>query len=177
MISAASTDLLRSSGLPVDLAWCSYEAATCWIAVSIDIERLARMRLSERQLADAVADVLFGSHTGWLVPKVILVADDIDITDINQLVWALATRYHPGTGEYVYPDAPGIPMVPYLTPDEARTGRGGKSVMSCLLPEQFGGTTRGRTASFRHSFPEDLRERVMANWAGYGFPPGAPATG
>ncbi|WP_371789890.1 UbiD family decarboxylase [Streptomyces sp. NBC_01471] len=171
MISAASLDLLRSSGLPVEMAWCSYEAATCWIAVSIDVQRLAQMGLSERELADAVARVLFGSHTGWLVPKVILVANDIDITDINQVVWALATRYHPGTGEYVYPDAPGIPMVPYLTPDEVRTGRGGKSVMCCLLPEQFEGTTRGTTASFRHSFPSDLQERVVGNWVGYGFPP------
>ncbi|MFB7588710.1 UbiD family decarboxylase [Streptomyces sp. NPDC056169] len=176
MISAVSLDLLRSHGLPVDLAWCSYEAATCWIVVSVDIERLALTHLSERQLADAVADVLFGSHTGWLVPKVLLVANDIDITDIDQVVWALATRYHPGTGEYVYPEAPGIPMVPYLTPEEVRTGRGGKSVTSLLLPEQFAGTTRGRTASFRHSFPDDLRERVVGNWAAFGFPASEPTT-
>ncbi|MFJ8932171.1 UbiD family decarboxylase [Streptomyces sp. NPDC102364] len=169
MISATSLDLLRSSGLPVSMAWCSYEAATCWIAVSVDIGRLAGMRMSERQLADAVAEVLFGSHTGWLVPKVILVADDIDVTDIDQLVWAMATRYHPGTGEYVYPEAPGIPMVPYLTPEEVRTGRGGKAVISCLLPAQLAGDTPGITASFRNSFPEDVRRRVVEKWSEYGF--------
>ncbi|WP_327658714.1 MULTISPECIES: UbiD family decarboxylase [unclassified Streptomyces] len=169
MISATSLDLLRSSGLPVSMAWCSYEAATCWIAASVDIGRLAGMRMSERQLADAVAEVLFGSHTGWLVPKVILVADDIDVTDIDQLVWAMATRYHPGTGEYVYPQAPGIPMVPYLTPEEVRTGRGGKAVISCLLPAQLAGETSGITASFRNSFPEDVRRRVVEKWEEYGF--------
>ncbi|MFI8997308.1 UbiD family decarboxylase [Streptomyces sp. NPDC053542] len=169
MISAVSLDLLRSSGLPVDLAWCSYEAATCWIVVSIDIRRLAESGLGERELADAVAGVLFTSHTGWLVPKVLLVANDIDITDINQVVWAMATRYHPGTGEYVYPEAPGIPMVPYLTPEEVRTGRGGKSVMSCLLPEHFKGAGKGVTASFRGSYPEEMRQRVVENWADYGF--------
>ncbi|WP_406112662.1 UbiD family decarboxylase [Streptomyces sp. NBC_01014] len=175
MISAASLDLLRSSGLPVDLAWCSYEAATCWIVVSVDIRRLAAMRMTERELADAVADVLFNSHTGWLVPKVLLVADDIDITDIDQVVWAMATRYHPGTGEYVYPQAPGIPMVPYLTPDEVHSGRGGKSVLSCLLPEQFDGVTKGVTASFRHSFPDEMQKRVVEGWTDYGFPaPGLP---
>ncbi|WP_030263720.1 UbiD family decarboxylase [Streptomyces violens] len=169
MISAVSLDLLRSSGLPVDLAWCSYEAATCWIVVSIDIRRLAESGLGERELADAVADVLFNSHTGWLVPKVLLVANDIDITDINQVVWAMATRYHPGTGEYVYPEAPGIPMVPYLTPEEVRTGRGGKSVLSCLLPEHFEGVSKGVTASFRYSYPEETRQRVVESWADYGF--------
>ncbi|MGP3776936.1 UbiD family decarboxylase [Streptomyces sp. SDT5-1] len=174
MISATSLDLLRSSGLPVSMAWCSYEAATCWIAVAVDIARLAELRWTERQLADAVADVLFGSHTGWLVPKVILVADDIDITDVDQLVWAMATRYHPGTGEYVYPRAPGIPMVPYLTPEEARAGRGGKSVVSCLLPSQLEGSAPGITASFRNSFPEDVRRRVEEKWTDYGFAPAAP---
>ncbi|WNE99690.1 UbiD family decarboxylase [Streptomyces luomodiensis] len=169
MIAATGLDRLRSSGLPVSMAWCSYEAATCWIVVSVDTRRLARTRLSERELSDAVAEVLFGSHTGWLVPKVILVADDIDITDIDQVVWAMATRYHPGTGEYLYPDAPGIPLVPYLTEEEVRTGRGGKSVMSCLQPEQFEGRARGTAAGFRHSYPEDVRKRVCENWTDYGF--------
>ncbi|MFD7922106.1 UbiD family decarboxylase [Streptomyces sp. NPDC059740] len=175
MISAVSLDLLRSSGLPVAMAWCSYEAATCWIVVAVDIERLARSGMGERELADAVAEVFFGSHTGWLVPKVVLVADDIDVTDIDQVVWAMATRYHPGTGEYHYPRAPGIPMVPYLTEDEVRTGRGGKSVMSCLLPEQFEGTTRGVTASFRSSYPEEVRRRVTERWHAYGFGTAADA--
>ncbi|MEU2669408.1 UbiD family decarboxylase [Streptomyces sp. NPDC007164] len=169
MISAVSLDLLRAAGLPVDLAWCSYEAATCWIVVSIDIRRLGRSGMNEKELADAVAEVLFGSHTGWLVPKVLLVADDIDITDIDQVVWAMATRHHPGTGTYRYPQAPGIPMVPYLTPEEVRTGRGGKSVTSCLLPEQFEGVTKGATTSFRHSFPDRVRSRVEENWTAYGF--------
>ncbi|WP_369199454.1 UbiD family decarboxylase [Streptomyces sp. PU-14G] len=169
MISATSLDVLRSNGLPVSMAWCSYEAATCWIVLALDVERLARTQMTERELADTVAEVLFGSHTGWLVPKVLLVADDIDVTDIRQVAWAMATRYHPGTGEYVYPDAPGIPMVPYLTAEEARTGRGGKSVTSCLLPEQLTGHTPGIAACFDNSYPEDVRTRVLDNWAEYGF--------
>jgi 4-hydroxy-3-polyprenylbenzoate decarboxylase len=169
MISAVSLDLLRSSGLPVDMAWCTYEAATCWIVVSLDLQRLAKAPMTERELADAVAGVLFTAHTGWLVPKVLLVANDIDITDIKQVVWAMATRYHPGTGEYLYPDAPGIPLVPYLTEDEARTGRGGKSVMSCLQPEQLAGHTRGVTASFRNSFPSEMQQRILDHWTGYGY--------
>ncbi|KUL38848.1 4'-phosphopantetheinyl transferase [Streptomyces sp. NRRL F-4489] len=175
MISAAALDQLRADGLPVDLAWCSYEAATCWLVVSVDIRRLAATGLDERGLADAVAASLFTSHAGWLVPKVLLVADDIDITDTDQVVWALATRYHPGTGEYPYPDAPGIPLVPYLTPEEVRSGRGGKAVISCLLPENFEGRTRGIPTDFHHSYPPAIRQRVLDNWADYGFP--APVRG
>lgn len=174
MISASALDVLRSAELPVEMAWCSYEAATCWIVVSVNRARRAALGMTEQRLVDAVAETLFSSHAGWLVPKVILVDDDIDVTDIRQVVWALATRSHPGTGHHHYPQAPGIPMVPYLTPEEAGSARGGKSVTSCLLPDGF----RGTTASFEGSFPRALREHVVGNWARYGYRPedGAAAT-
>lgn len=107
------------------------------------------------------------------MPKVILVANDIDITDIGQVVWAMATRYRPGENEHCFPQAPGIPMVPYLTSEEAAAGRGGKSVTSCLQPENFRGTARGTTASFRTSYPAELQQRVLANWAAYGLGSGS----
>lgn len=46
----------------------------------------AKLRASEEQFVRAVADVLSASHVGRPVPKVILVANDIDITDVNQVV-------------------------------------------------------------------------------------------
>ncbi|RYF58042.1 MAG: UbiD family decarboxylase [Comamonadaceae bacterium] len=169
MISAASLDVLRSNGLPVTMAWCSYEAATCWIVVAVDITQLAAKRMSEHLLVTSVAEVLFSSHAGWLIPKVILVADDIDITDIAQVAWALATRYHPGTCEYLFPEVASFPMVPYLTEAEVREGKGGKSVLSCLLPEQYQGENRGITASLRNSYPAEVQKKIIANWADYGF--------
>lgn len=168
MIAAEATDLLRSAGLPVDLAWCSYEAATCWMVVSVDRHELAARDTTEAELVQDVAKVLFDSHAGWLVPKVILVGSDIDVTDIGQVAWALATRYRPGT-EYTFPDAPGIPMVPYLTPEQIRTGRGGKSVLSCVRPEEFSGEVRGTTASFATAYPRELQQRVLDNWGAYGY--------
>ncbi|TWS21634.1 UbiD family decarboxylase [Tsukamurella asaccharolytica] len=171
MISAVATELLRGHGLPVSFAWCTYEAATCWLAVSFDIERLAGMHLSESELAHRVADVLFESHVGWLVPKVLLVGADIDVTDANALLWALATRYRPGT-EYVFDDAPGIPLVPYLSDADIAAGRGGKSVMSLLQPEQIShGRTRGIPAQFTTSYPISLQNQVRSRWADYGFRP------
>jgi UbiD family decarboxylase len=169
MISAAALDELRRAGLPVGMAWCSYEAATCWLLVSVDVAALARMRTTEAELVHWVADVLFGSHPGWYVPKVVLVGDDVDITDIDQVVWAMATRYRPGT-EYCFPDAEGLPLVPYLTEQERRAGVCGKSVTSCLWPEEFEGLRRGTPASFSHSYPEAVRRRVLDNWTADGFP-------
>ncbi|MGX9230073.1 hypothetical protein ACWV95_35275 [Streptomyces albus] len=154
MISASALDVLRSAELPVEMAWCSYEAATCWIVVSVNRARRAALGMTEQRLVDAVAETLFSSHAGWLVPKVILVDDDIDVTDIRQVVWALATRSHPGTGHHHYPQAPGIPMVPYLTP-RRRAARGAASpspVVCCPTvsgapPPPSKGPSRVRCAS------------------------------
>lgn len=169
MISAVGLDLLRSAGLPVDMVWCSYEAASCWMVISVDLDQLGALRTTERALVDEVADVLFDSHAGWLVPKVVLVANDVDITDINQVVWAMATRSHPEASHYCFPEASGIPLVPYLTPEQAREAKGGKSITSCLQPEQFQGNNKGITASFRGSYPPHLQQHVLDNWTSYGF--------
>lgn len=170
MISAEALQTLREADVPVDFAWCSYEAATCWIVVSLDPARVSTMDLTEADLVHRVADALFSSHAGWLVPKVILVGNDIDITDINQVVWAMATRHHPVTGHYPFPDAPGILMVPYLTDDDKNHGSGGKSILSCLLPGQLDGTYTGTPASFATSYPAELQQSVLQAWTDYGFP-------
>ncbi|WP_457149159.1 UbiD family decarboxylase domain-containing protein [Mycobacterium sp. URHB0021] len=170
MISASALDLLRRAGLPVNFAWCPYEAATCWIAISIDLAALRRRPITEQSLVFQVAEVLFNSHAGWLVPKVLLVADDVDITDIDQLVWAMATRYRPGISEYAFRDAPGFPLVPYLTDDDRANDRGGKSVTSLLQPEQLTtGHTHGIAARFTTSYPTDVQRTIIERWAEYGF--------
>lgn len=176
MISAQLLEVMQQASLPVDMAWCSYEAAVCWTVVSVDVAKLAALRTNAKEFALRVADVFFGSHAGHLIPKVILVGNDIDVTDINEVVWAMATRSHPEHDHFSFPDIRGFPLVPYLNEDDRARGSGGKVVINCLYPEQYRGQTRADTASFRHSYPESLRRRVEAHWADYGFP-GSSSTG
>ena len=169
MISAQVLSDLQKAGLPVDMAWCSYEAATCWTVVSVDTDKLRTMNLTPRAFADRVAEAYFSTHAGYLVPKLIITGNDIDITRIDEVVWVLATRAHPQTDFIAYPSIPGFPMVPYLTPEDIAKGAGGNMVINCLLPEQFSGTIRAGTASFEHSYPDALKKKVLANWKKYGF--------
>lgn len=37
MISAQLLEIMQQAELPVDFVWCSYEAATCWAVIAIDI--------------------------------------------------------------------------------------------------------------------------------------------
>lgn len=169
MISAQILEVLQAAGLPIDMVWCSYEAAVCWAVVSVDASKLAALHTDGQSFARKVAEACFASHSGHLIPKLILVSNDIDITDINQVVWALATRSHPKHDHFSYPDIPDFPMVPYLNDDDRQRGSGGKAVINCLFPEQFEGKIRGTPASFRHSYPVELQKSVIARWKDYGF--------
>ncbi|QGH60393.1 UbiD family decarboxylase [Serratia proteamaculans] len=169
MISAEALNHCRRENLPIDMAWCSYEAATCWLVLAVDTDRLAAMHTDADGFVQLIVEKFFSSHVAWLVPKILLVGNDIDITDINQVVWALATRSHPKRDFYDFTGQPGIPMVPYLDDEDKQAGHGGKMIINCLLPEQFSGKMRATTACFEHSYPDEIKQRVERKWHKYGF--------
>jgi UbiD family decarboxylase len=165
---------LRDAGFPVDFTWLPSEAHGCWIVVSVDIRKLAKMNISADKLCQLAGDIIFSTHAGWQSPKVILVGDDVDITDINELVWAYATRYHPGLNEYLYDAALGSPLVPYLSREWLRDStklpnKGGKSVTSLLLPSEFDGQRDYVQSSFNSAYPEEVKKKVLDKWTKYGF--------
>lgn len=169
MISAQLLEIMQQAELPVDFVWCSYEAATCWAVIAIDTAKLAAMKTHASDFAAQVAQVVFSSHAGYLIPKLILVSNDIDISDINQVVWALATRSHPASDHFIFPAIKEFPMVPYLNKQDKMRGCGGKAIINCLLPEQFYGEMPATTASFQHSYPQSIKNKVLTNWKNYGF--------
>jgi UbiD family decarboxylase len=165
---------LREAEFPVDLVWLPFEAQCCWAVVSVDIKKLAKMNVSADELCRRAGNIIFSTHAGWQVPKVFLVGDDVDITDTNQVVWAMSTRYHPGVNEYLYDDVAGLPMVPYMTREKLNDprkvlGLGGKSVTNLLLPSEFKGTRDFVASSFNAAYPYKVKQRVISNWIKYGF--------
>lgn len=169
MISAQLLEITQKAGLPVDFVWCSYEAATCWAVISIDTAKLVLMETNATDFVELIANVVFNSHPGYLIPKLILVSNDIDITNINEVVWALATRSHPKNDHFIFPNVREFPMVPYLSAEDKKKGCGGKAVINCLFPEQFKGQIRAETASFKYSYPQHIKDKVVEHWESYGY--------
>ncbi|KAJ9314216.1 hypothetical protein DTO271D3_5445 [Paecilomyces variotii] len=172
-ISAELLSALRKAGFPVNFVWLPLEALCIWIFVSVDTKKLASMNISPEELCKRAGELIFGTHAGWEIPKVFLVGDDVDITDINQVLWALSTRYRPGADEYIFDDATGLPLLPYMmratrkeVPDP---GKGGKSVVNLLLPEEFDGERNWLPSNFEGSYPEDIKETVLSKWEKYGY--------
>ena len=104
------------------------------------------------------------------MPKVIIVNDDIDVFDMNEVLHALGTRLHPVNGVSANPDCEGWTLTPYLTPEERRQGKVSTGVYDCTWPASWSKESDIPVRlSFKDSFPAALQQKVIANWADYGF--------
>jgi 4-hydroxy-3-polyprenylbenzoate decarboxylase len=160
---------LRDAGLPVASAWFSFESAMHWLIVSVRSDWHEATAVPSVELARKIGDVVFTGKAGFGVPKVLLVEDDIDITDVDDVVWAFATRTHPEHGEIHFPALPHVQLSVYLSAAEAHSYRAGKVLYNCLLADLFAKGDRPVKGSFENGWPADVQERVLAKWGTYGY--------
>jgi 4-hydroxy-3-polyprenylbenzoate decarboxylase len=158
---------LRQQGFPVSMCFCPFQSAAHWLVVTVNRSLLAGQ--SGDQLARELGQVLFRSRSGSYIPKVILVDDDIDPANLDELVWAFATRNHPEKGQILFPREPVLPLVAFLGKQERQEARATKVIYNCLS-EECSPEEAPRRSSFRFLWPREIQERVVKNWKTYGFP-------
>jgi UbiD family decarboxylase len=86
---------LRKAGLPIAHAWCNVEVLLHWLTIAVRSDWHETTGLASHELIERIADVLFHGKWTWNIPKTLVVEDDIDVTDIGDVVWAFASRSHP----------------------------------------------------------------------------------
>jgi 4-hydroxy-3-polyprenylbenzoate decarboxylase len=162
--------LLREAGFPVATAWSPFESTNHWFAISVARDWRQATGLRSSELCRRIADILFEKKGGMGTPKYLVVNDDIDISNTQELVWAFATRNHPGSqGALIYNDENTNPLVAYIDDAEKAALRTTKVIYNCLDPEHLGGRLPKRS-SFRFAYPADIQAEVTANWGAYGYP-------
>jgi 3-polyprenyl-4-hydroxybenzoate decarboxylase len=112
---------------------------------------------------------LFNSRCGWFIPKVILFDDDIAATNLEEVVWAFATRTHPERDQVLFPAQEVLPLVTFLSADERQQARGMKAVYNGLARDEQAADEIAHRSSFRHLWPREIQERVERNWRQYGY--------
>lgn len=167
--SAMCLQKLRDAGLPVTSAWSVPEAAEHLLAVCVSGDWPQRTRLAASDLARHIALIAKQMHGGERITRVIVCDDDIDPSNMRDLVWAWNSRCHPATGHFVLSDQPANPIEPmyataHLSFESQATQVGPIEVLNCLLPTE--GEALPRDADFAHNYPKDLQQRVLANWEG-----------
>jgi 4-hydroxy-3-polyprenylbenzoate decarboxylase len=160
---------MRQAGLPVASAWCPFEAAVHWLVLAVEPDWHEKLGINAGELAKRIAGVLFSGKPGINAPKTLLVENDIDITDLGEVVWAFATRSHPEHGEFHFPGQLSDQLAVYLDEKEAHSFRAGKVIHNCLLADRFPAGHRPVKGTLENGWPDGIRQRVLASWNAYGF--------
>ena len=164
-IAASIQNVLDKKGFPIKECFIPMESAAHWFVVSVD---RSRENEDDEELALEIGKAVFASKGGSYIPKVIVVDDDIDPSNINQVVWALATRHHPDR-RVAIPDQYIFPLVAYLSAEEKSEAVSTRVIYNCLTPfHKWPKERQPVEASFR-GYPKELQEQVLKNWEEYGF--------
>jgi UbiD family decarboxylase len=160
---------LRAAGLPAASAWYPFEAAVHWLVVSLHQDWHEKLGISSAELIDKIADIIFAGKPSVNAPKILIVEDDVDITDLSDVAWAFATRSHPERGEFHFPHKLSMQLAVYLSPEESHTFMAGKVIYNCLLADLYPDGRRPIKGSFENGWPTEIRQRVLDNWQTYGY--------
>ena len=161
---------MREAKIPVTMVWTTLESAQHWLVVTVPRDCRSQIRCTGETLCRRIGEHVFEkSKFGAVIPKILVMNDDIDATNLQEVVWAFATRCHPFKGEIHFNKEATSPLVAFLETAEKTTGITTKVVYNCLPPEDWGDRLPKRTA-FQWNYPRELQEKIIANWRSYGFP-------
>jgi hypothetical protein len=96
--------LLHAAGLPIANCWMVLESACHWLVVAAETDWHERTGIGSREFGEQIGQHVFHSKAGFGVAKMLLVEDDIDISNVDEVVWAFASRAHPFHGEIAFRD-------------------------------------------------------------------------
>ena len=131
MRSAMLKQQLQSAGVPDVMQVWSHEIGASRMLIALAIkQRYAGHAKQVGVLAASCGASVYGCK------MVIVVDDDIDVSNLDQLMWAMLSRYDPATSVDILRRMRSTPADPRLTPSKRKvrdfTTRGWSSTRRCL---------------------------------------------
>jgi UbiD family decarboxylase len=165
---------LRKAGIPVTTAWSPFESAFGWMVVTVP-EEWKDFDPDSGSFCRKVGDVALASKACDTVKTVIVCNDDIDPSNLRELVWMLDGRHDRSpAGTILVEGRMNWPVYPYIDNDFGNYPLGGwqvtHAVWNCLPPK---GLEHPIRTGFDINCPKVLKEKILANWESDGFPPNA----
>jgi 4-hydroxy-3-polyprenylbenzoate decarboxylase len=168
--AAELLDEIRDAGIPATMAWVPFESANHWLVITVPRDWRSKLGYGSSQLCREIGTLIFEkSKFGAVMPKVLVMNDDIDASNTSEVIWAFATRCHPVSGEVTFNQESTSPLVAFLKASEKLSGKTCKVVYNCLSPDDWGDRLPVR-CSFAHNYTKELQARVVSKWEKYGFP-------
>jgi UbiD family decarboxylase len=159
-VSAELVALLRNAGLPITTAWLLVDTACHWAIITVPRHWRDVLRgTSTTELVHRIGELTSTSRAGHMCPVTYVLDDDIDPSNVSDVLWALGTRIHPNLRQQHW-QVPILPWYQCYTEEERHSGRGPIVVHDGLLPPVEDPPVR--SATFDNLYPREIRERVLA---------------
>ena len=120
-------------------------------------------------MATKVANIIWGTKNGFVCPRIVVVDEDIDPTNMDEVLHAFSTKCHPIKGTTVVDNSNVSPLTGFLWPGDRELGLGANVVYDCTWPTQWKKEEVPIRTSFNDTYPEDIKKRVVEKWEKYGF--------
>lgn len=153
--------LLRGQGIPITGVFMLPESTHHMMVVGV--------KPAYSNIATQIAQLAFGSKLGPWFHMVVVVDDKTDIYNKDEVIYMLCTRCHPVRGIRIFPHTIGTPFYPFLDPQDRLMNKGAKVLFDCLFPLEWKMADIPTLVSFRAVYPQEVQEKVLANWEKYGF--------
>lgn len=98
-----------------------------------------------------------------------MVDDDVDYTNMGEVIHAFTTKYDPVRGTQILPHTPGAILVPFASPQEKKNNSCSKVYFDCTWPLDWDKEDIPTKSSFKVIYPEEIQKKVLSKWETYGF--------
>jgi 4-hydroxy-3-polyprenylbenzoate decarboxylase len=154
-------DDLLQKGFPVKMVYLPPEGVSHLAIIST--------RVPFANFPKHLAFSVWGSTSGRTTWYLIIVDEDVDPTNMSEVIWALTTRCHPQRGIFSTGSSWSIPLLPFLSPYEKKHYLGSQVLFDCTWPKDWPAEAIPQKASFDQVWPEEIQKRVLDNWSEYGY--------
>lgn len=163
-LAADALKVLKKANLPVSMTHIPPIAALHLLVVSVD-KKAYRGKDPARDIGRAV----WSAKIGTLLPKIVVVDQDIDPGDLNSVIWSFATKCHPSRGHLSFPEQEVFPLSPYLNSAEKASRRCASIVYDCTWPQDWDEKYVPKRGSLNNLWPEEIQTKVRRRWLEYGL--------
>jgi len=160
-MAAEILDSLRSQGLPIKMVYCPPHAVSHMAVVST--------KVLYPNFAKKVANCVWATQPGTNLYYLVVVDDDVDVTNMNEVLHALTTRCHPDRGIFKVPNTVGLSSLPFTSPYEKQHFLAAQVLFDCTWPKDWPEEAIPVKASFDVLWPKEIQDKVLKNWKEYGY--------
>ncbi len=158
MTSAAAKNRLEAHGIEINAIYY-YVPGTGVVSL--------RPRAGLRQ--QVVSTLLSGERLS--LDGIVFVDEDVDVTNIEDVWWAICSRMNPNNYE-VFKGTPASMLLPWLTPEERERHEASIRIMDATIPYHWTQQYREdhtKVSDFEHGWSEETKRKILERWKEYGY--------